>query len=103
MVQEDKQEKFETYFRPKNQHQFENEFDLNFAPFPKLDKAQKLSEDQENSINTYWSKEGEEGEKGEEEKIQQDISLDDTKTQKISNVTQEERKEKKTNNPWPDT
>ena len=77
---QDNQEKFETYFRPKNLKLNENEFDLNFAPFPKLDKAQKLSEDQVNSINTYWSKEGEEGEEDKEEKIQRNNSPD-AKTQ----------------------
>ena len=110
VVQEDKQEKFETYFRPKNLKLNESEFDSNFAPFPKQEKAQKLSEDQINSINTYWSKEGEEGEEEKEEdeigeeEVQQNNSLD-VRTQKIPQLKQEEinfEKKKKTDNSWSD-
>ncbi len=99
MIQKDKSENFETYFHPKNLNPNESEFESNFIPFPGQVTAQKLSKDQINSINTYWSKEG-----IKEEKVQNNNSLD-IKTQKITKSNQEEitaDKKKKTDNLWPD-
>ncbi len=103
MIQKDKSENFDTYFHPKNLNPNESEFESSFTPFPGQDAAQKLSNDQMNSINTYWSKEGvKEGVK--EEKVQNNNSPD-IKTQKITKSNQGEitvDKKKKTDNPWPD-
>ena len=47
-----------TYFKSNEKNQKEGEFGTNLLPFPKEDEDEdeKLSEDQMNSINIYWSK-----------------------------------------------
>ncbi len=94
IIRLDKPEIFKTYFHQNNLNPNENKFESDFVSIPGQDIAQKLSEDQMNSINTYWSKQGEE--KG--EKVQQNDSLN-IKTQKISNEKQKDKK-KKADNPW---
>jgi len=96
IVRKDKSSNIKTYFHPKNPTPDESEFGSNFAPFLGQDDSQKLSEDQMNSINAYWSKED-----NKEEKVQNNNSVD-IKTQKITKSNQEEitiNKKKKTDNP----
>ena len=100
IVHKDKSSNIKTYFHPKNPNPDESEFGSNFAPFLGQDDGQKLSEDQMNSINVYWSKEG-----NKEEKVQNN-NFADNKTQKITESNQEEitiDKKKKTDNPWPNS
>ena len=93
MIQTNNDANSKTYFQPKDQNLKESESESNLTPFSNQDKGQKLLEDQMNSISDYWSKEGLKEE-------DQNNNSHEIKTQKISNIKQEEKKKK--DNPWPD-
>jgi len=95
--QKDEDVNSETYFKSKNLKENDSKIEPYLDPFSKPDESKSLLEDQMNSINEYWIKEGKIADT--HNKVSSEY-----KTQKITQSNQEEinlEKKKKTDNPWP--